>query len=105
MFVLAVNALEFTDYGSLLVTVGGNTNGGVPGALSASRRLKEGVLSAALLEVHLSKPNFDGFLTYDAPDDGKLTGTCVGSVEVYSSGLRNCYDFIIHSNGKIYATV
>lgn len=101
----AVNAIEFTDNGSLLVLLGGNTNGGVPGALSGSRKMKENVLSAAMIEVHLSKPDFDGFLTYDAPNDGALVGSCVGSVEVFASGLRNSYDFVIHSNGKIYATV
>lgn len=101
----AVNALEFTDNGSLLVVLGSNTNGGVPGALSGSRKMKENVLSAAMIEVHLSKPDFYGFLTYDAPDDGNLSGRCVGSVDVFASGLRNAYDFVIHSNGKIYATV
>ena len=101
----AVNALEFTDNGSLLVVLGSNTNGGVPGALSGSRKMKENVLSAAMLEVHLSKPDFYGFLTYDAPNDGNLIGRCVGSVEVFASGLRSSYDFVIHSNGKIYATV
>ena len=101
----AVNALEFTDHGSILVLLGGNTNGGVAGALSGSRKLKDNVLSAAMIEVHLSKPAFDGFLTYDAPIDGNLVGSCVGSVEVFASGLRSSYDFVIHSNGKIYATV
>jgi len=67
--------------------------------------MKDNVLSSALLEVNLSKPDFDGFLTYDAPDDGNLSGTCVGSVDVFASGLRSAYDFTIHSNGNIYGTV
>ena len=80
-----------------------NTNSGVKGALSGSQLLKENVLSAAMLVAHVSDPSFDGFLTYDAEDDGNLVGG-VGSVEVFASGLRSAYDFIFHSSGRIFST-
>jgi len=56
-----------------------------------------------MLVAHVSDPAFDGVLTYDAEDDGNLVGG-VGSVEVFASGLRSAYDFIFHSNGRLYAT-
>lgn len=98
----ALNGLEFGDHGELYFLVGGNTNAGVPGALSSSQEQKENVLSAAALVADLSDPSFNGFLTYDAVDDGNLNPGF--GVEVFAAGLRNPYDLVLHSNGKIYAT-
>lgn len=100
----AINGIDFDDHGDLYILVGGNTNGGVPGALSASKLLKENVLSSTMLVAHVSSPSFDGILTYDADIDGNLVGGS-GSVEIFASGLRSPFDFVFHSNGKIYATV
>jgi len=52
---------------------------------------------------HVSEPDFDGVITYDAEDDGNQVGA-LGSVEVFATGLRNSYDFTFHSNGRLYAT-
>ncbi len=70
----AVNGLEFTDDGNLMIQVGGNTNAGVPGPISSREDLDEGYFSAATLIAYLS------------------------------TGERNSYDICLHSNGNLYAT-
>ena len=80
-----------------------NTNGGLPGQLSGSQKLKENVLSAATLVAYLANPGFDGVITYDSDDDGNQVGA-KGSVEVFASGMRNPYGLVLHSNGKLYGT-
>jgi glucose/arabinose dehydrogenase len=98
-----VNGLEFGDHGELYILVGGNTNAGVPGALSGSNLQKEGLFSAAALVAYLGRDDFDGHLLYDQVDDGNLIKG--SGIEVFSSGLRNPYDLVLHSiNGNIYAT-
>ena len=98
-----VNGVAFDDYGDLYFMTGGSTNGGVKGALSGSQVLKDNVLSGALLVAHVSFGGFNGTITYDAEDDGNQIGA-LGSIEVFATGFRNSYDFLFHSNGKIYAT-
>lgn len=98
-----VNGLEFGDNGELYVLVGGNTNAGIPGSISGSKQQKEGLFSAAALVAYIGSVDFDGHLRYDQLDDGNLIGG--SGVEVFSSGLRNPYDLVLHSmNGQIYAT-
>lgn len=83
--------------------VGGNTNAGVPGSISGSKLQKEGLFSAAALVAYIGHDDFDGNLQYDNLDDGNLIGG--SGVEVFSSGLRNPYDLVLHSiTGHIYAT-
>jgi Malectin domain/IPT/TIG domain len=98
----AVNGLEFGDAGELYILVGGNTNGGIPGALSGSQIQKDNVLSSAVLVAYLSDPDFKGVLTYDAPDNGNLNPG--SGVELFAAGLRNPFDIVLHSNLKLYAT-
>lgn len=59
-------------------------------------------MSASVLVAHLSRPNFDGIITYDADDDGNQSGGL--DVEVFAHGLRNPYSIVQHSNGHIYST-
>jgi glucose/arabinose dehydrogenase len=98
----AVNGLEFGDEGQLYIQVGGNTNAGVVGSLSASHVQKDNVLSSATLVAYLSDPNFDGVITYDANDDGNMKSGF--GVEIFASGSRNPYDLVLHSNGYLYGT-
>jgi glucose/arabinose dehydrogenase len=98
----AVNGLEFGDHGELYIQIGGNTNAGVVGPLSGSHLQKDNVLSSATLVANVTDPNFNGFLTYDAEDDGNLnSGT---GVEIFAYGNRNPYDLVLHSNGYLYGT-
>lgn len=97
-----VNGITFGDFGELYIQIGSNTNGGVPGQLTGKQVQKEGVLSAATIVAYLSDSNFDGFLTYDASDDGNLNGG--NGVEVFAAGNRNPFGIVLHSNGILYGT-
>jgi N-acetylneuraminic acid mutarotase/glucose/arabinose dehydrogenase len=94
-----VNGLEFDNDGKLYIQIGGNTNAGVPGAVSSTGQQKEGVLSAATLVADITEPNFDGAIIYDAS-----ANQIGGDVAVFASGERNPYDIVLHSNGKMYGT-
>lgn len=96
-----INGLEFDDSGNLYIQVGGNTNAGVEGPLSQSYLQKENYLSAAtLIARDVTSPSFDGFVTYDV-DGNMISGS---DVQVFSAGLRNPYDLVFHSNGRLYGT-
>lgn len=49
---------------------------------------------------HLSRPDFDGDVTYSKTDDQ----TSGFDVEVFAAGQRNPYDITLHSNGFLYGT-
>jgi len=97
-----LNAIEFGDNGELYIQIGGNTNGGIPGQLTGKQIQKENYYSAATLVAYLADPQFDGTITYDAPDNGSPNGG--NGVEVFASGLRNPVGLVLHSNGKLYGT-
>jgi hypothetical protein len=63
-------------------------------------------LSGAILVADIHAAGFDGAITYNpsgppANYDVDQTG---GDVQVFAPGLRNPYDLVLHSNGRIYAT-
>jgi hypothetical protein len=81
--------MTFDDNGNLYIQVGGNTNAGVPGALSTSQTQDEDLFSAAtLIARNVTTPTFDGHLTYNT--NGDQTGGW--DVDVFASGQRNPYD-------------
>ena len=96
-----INGMEFGDQGELYIQVGGNTNAGIPGYLSTSGLQKEGVLSAATLVAYLSRPEFDGHVTYHNQTQDQASGF---DVKVFAAGQRNPFDIVLHSNGNLYAT-
>jgi Glucose / Sorbosone dehydrogenase/IPT/TIG domain len=96
-----LNALEFGDSGQLFFTCGSHTNGGIPGQLSSSKRLKENFLSASVNVAWLFHPNFDGTIEWSAADDGNMIAR---GIDVYAPGLRNPFGLVLHSNGQLYAT-
>ena len=63
-----------------------NTNGGLPGALTGNQIMKESYFSAATVVAYTADPNFDGTITYSAPDDGIPDLT--KGVEVWAAGQR-----------------
>jgi glucose/arabinose dehydrogenase/uncharacterized protein involved in tolerance to divalent cations len=95
-----INGMDFGSNGELYIQIGGNTNAGVPGALSSSGKQDEGVLSAATVVAHLSRKNYDGNVKYDV-NENQISGF---DVEVFASGERNPFDIVVHSNGNIYGT-
>jgi glucose/arabinose dehydrogenase len=97
-----LNQIEFGNKGELYINIGSNTNGGVPGRLSGSGIQKENYFSAGTTVANLASPTFDGFIEYDAIDDGNpvnFTG-----VSVFAPGLRNPFGIMLHSNGFLYGT-
>ena len=88
----------------LYIQIGSNTNGGIPGQLSGSQKQRENYFSAATLVANLG-PGFDGFITYDAEEDGNpITGFGPQGVEIFASGMRNPFGIVYHSNGNLYGT-
>lgn len=96
----AINSLHFGPDGRLYIAMGGNTGAGAANTANSEFGSRaEQPLSAALLVADVRAPGFDGScatpeLSYGPPP-------C--DVQVYSSGLRNTYDFVWHSNGFLYA--
>jgi hypothetical protein len=91
--------------GELYICVGSNTNGGIPGELTRNLLMSENYFSAAILVANINKPSYNGFITYNATNDGDpITGFGPNGVEVFASGTRNPFGVVMHSNGYIYAT-
>ncbi len=98
------NGIAFAADGTLYIAHGSTTNAGVVHTGPLFTR-PDVPLSGAILVASPSAGGFDGAITYDPPGTYSSTVDQVsGDVSVFASGLRNPYDLIIHSNGKIYAT-
>jgi Glucose / Sorbosone dehydrogenase len=78
-----------------------HTNGGIPGPLSCSPKIKENFLSGAISVAYLSHPDFNGSIRWSTRDDGNMIAH---GIDVYASGLRNPFGLVLHSNGNLYAT-
>jgi N-acetylneuraminic acid mutarotase/regulation of enolase protein 1 (concanavalin A-like superfamily) len=97
----AVNGMDVGPDAWLYLTVGGNTNAGRPSTFFAG--LPESFLSAAVVRLNLA--NLLGTpLPLNVTD---VTSTAdlqplAGKFELYSTGYRNTYDLVWHSNGRLY---
>ena len=101
-FTHQANGIAFAADGTLYVSHGSTTNAGLPGPLFFNEEVP---LSGAILVADPSAPGFDGAITYDPANTYDTNVDQVsGDVSVFASGLRNPYDVVIHSNGRIYAT-
>lgn len=112
-----INGLQFDNYGNLFIAVGGNTNGGVHncGADCCNiGNLPESPLSAAVVKARLSKPGFNGTVTYvnssnGLPNNNSVFGDSVDvasgvDLEIYSSGFRNVFDILWGTRDQLYGT-
>jgi hypothetical protein len=107
-----VNGLAFDNRGSLLFSVGGNTNAGVPAPNLGD--VDESPLSASINFARLRDPGFDGQLAYvhagtglptQSALDGLQTELSAGrGVGVYVPGLRNSFDLVWTTRGQVFAT-
>jgi glucose/arabinose dehydrogenase len=97
----ATNGLAFDAEGRLYIAQAGTTNAGVPGEQLVR---PETPLSSAILVAGIGEPAFDGVISYDTRDPLDTTNQLGGDVRVFASGLRNPYDVVVHSNGRVYAT-
>jgi glucose/arabinose dehydrogenase len=107
-----VNGLTFDNDGNLLIAVGGNTNAGVKDPDLGD--LPESPFSAAILKANVSKPNFNGAVTYINPATGAVNNDQVYGdlvnvasnvdISVYTPGFRNPFDIVWTTKGKLYGT-
>ncbi len=95
----ATNSIHFGPDGRLYIAQGGNTGAGSPNTANTEfGAMQEQPLSAALLAADVYAPGFDGSC-HNASD---IFGPPPCDVQTYSTGLRNMYDFVFHSNGSMY---
>ncbi|MBD2219463.1 DUF4347 domain-containing protein [Calothrix sp. FACHB-1219] len=125
-----VNGLEFDNKGDLYILVGSNTNAGI--TANEIGGVPESYFTAAMLKAEITKPDFNGKIEYTVPagsivptsfpsgytpppgetigaEDHQLNGGVANvvpgvDVSVYASGLRNSFDLVYTTKGKIYAT-
>ena len=96
------NGIAFAGDGTLYIAHGSTTNAGVVGAIFTQPEVP---LSGAILVANPSAGGFEGAITYDPSNTYSSTVDQVrGDVSVFASGLRNPYDLVLHSNGRLYAT-
>lgn len=96
-----VNAMAFGPDGWMYISIGGNTNSGAPSTFFAN--LPEVYLSAAV--VRFNYKNLLGTaLPLDFTNVRKASDMTpyAGKFEIYSTGYRNSYDLLWHSNGRLY---
>jgi glucose/arabinose dehydrogenase len=99
------NGLAFGPDGRLYVGQGATTNGGLPNPNVGLFQRTEVPTSGAVLVANIKAPGFNGNITYNPPNTYSDTVDQVGGdVSIYAAGLRNPYDLVFHSNGKLYAT-
>jgi hypothetical protein len=87
----------------MYIGVAGNTNAGLSARKTGD--FKENYFSGAILVANLGVPGFNGFIKYDAPDNGNpIVGSGFGpnGVEIFAAGLRNPFGVYVHSSGKVY---
>ncbi|NHC14407.1 Kelch repeat-containing protein [Motilibacter deserti] len=96
----STNGLHFGPDGLLYIAQGGNTGAGAPNTAKTEFSDRgEQPLSGALLVANVKAPGFNGACA--DPADMTRSGLAC-DVKTFATGLRNTYDFVIHSNGKIY---
>jgi glucose/arabinose dehydrogenase len=95
------NGLAFDAQGRLFIAQGSNTDAGL-----AVPYWPETPLSAAILIAEIHAPGFNGAIVYSpvGPPNNDEVNQTQGDVSVFASGLRNPYDLVLHSNGRLYAT-
>ena len=122
-----INSLEFTNEGELLINVGGNTNAGVLDGVFGSDA-PESPFSGALLRAAVNAPDFNGNIQYEFvnPNDPAIAALAQSAgiaadpnnqifgefvrptddvdVEVFAAGLRNSFDSVITTDGRVFAT-
>lgn len=96
----SVNELLFTQYGDILVGVGGNTNMGLPYFKLGGNW--ESPLSSAVLIAHTSRPSFNGTILYSTPQNLRTAVPKTDDVSIYATGVRNLFAMSMTRNGKIF---
>lgn len=98
----SVNELVFTQYGDLLIGVGGSTNAGLPFINLGGTW--DSYFSAAIVIAHTSRgSNFNGTIIYSTPENLRTANPLTDDVELYATGTRNPFSMSMTRNGDIYA--
>lgn len=108
----AINGMTFDAAGNLLIAVGSATNAGIPSLTMGT--LPNSPLDAAILKAPISKPAFNGAITYvetatGKPNNDQVYGDRVDvapgvDVSVFAAGMRNPFDIVWTTRGKLYGT-
>ena len=94
------NSIAFGPDGALYVTQGSNNAMGAPDAAWGNR--SERLLSAAVLRLDLGKLPA-GPLDVKTDEGGVYNPFAANApLTIYATGIRNAYDLVWHSNGKLY---
>ena len=100
------NSIEFNSDGDLFLPIGSNSAMGAADAAWGNR--PERLMSAAVLRVNMSilrsLPTASLPINVKTEDGGLYDPYAVGApVTIYATGVRNAYDLIWHSSGRLYA--
>jgi N-acetylneuraminic acid mutarotase/glucose/arabinose dehydrogenase len=96
----APNAVHFGPDGWLYTTLGSDTNYGAPS--TAFSGLAERYLTASVVRFNVKQT---AAFPIDVRNVTSAAGLIPGVFELYATGYRNAYDFLWHSNGRLYANV
>jgi malectin (di-glucose binding ER protein)/PA14 domain-containing protein/Kelch motif protein/glucose/sorbosone dehydrogenase len=97
----APNAVHFGPDGWLYMSIGSDTNYGAPS--TAFSGLPERYLTAGFVRINVN--GAAASFPIDVRDVTKESDLKPGIFELYANGFRNPYDFMWHSNGKLYSNV
>ena len=108
----AINGMTFDNVGDLLIANGSGTNAGIPDV--AMGTLPESPLSGAILKARVTKPGFNGAVTYvetatGVANNDQVFGDRVDvapgiDVSVFTPGTRNPWDIVWTTSGKLYGS-
>ena len=98
-----INQMVFGQDGRLHIQVGGFTNAGYNKPGNSLGGIDENPLSAASVVADVTDPDFNGVIKYTKTDPG-TADIASGDVKLWSTGWRNSYGIMLHSNGKLYAS-
>lgn len=99
----SVNSIDFGPDGALYVPIGSNTAMGGPSKFWANR--PERLLSAAVLRLDIKKTEQHTLpIDVKTPDGGGTYNPYAkdAPLTIFATGIRNAYDLVWHSNGKLY---
>eukprot|EP01064_Diplonema_japonicum_P029163 TRINITY_DN464_c1_g4_i1.p1 TRINITY_DN464_c1_g4~~TRINITY_DN464_c1_g4_i1.p1 ORF type:complete len:570 (+),score=145.71 TRINITY_DN464_c1_g4_i1:60-1769(+) len=96
-----VSGIHFGANNILYISSGGLTAAGAELYQNPSFSSGEVPLSTAILTADVDSTDFRG-VCYEAGTDPYAEPNC--TLGIHATGFRNAYDFVIHSNGKMYAT-